>query len=320
VCEEDFRLMVWKPDPNSYQEGWLSNTPSSQIPVGSAAWQAKYAREQDEARQKADQARQAEAARTRAAQDEAARRQAQQAQGARQLSEHVATPRQQVRQAVSTQEARAAAVSFAFINPSVSGPKRGRLSYFIVLLLLVFFAVCAWVIIENNSNQSLVTSTPVNEEQPTRSSNADGSVTSRQIEVQPPTIPRFSRSAPAAAPATAAPDQQYAASGPQPNTVQTESTAPVASTYLGCDVPVAPLAIDGASATEQQMEAAHDAVKMFIRNSDRYQDCLGRVGDDQFSKNQEVQSAISANQADKQQVGDAYNAAVEVFKAREAQQ
>jgi hypothetical protein len=43
---------------------------------------------------------------------------------------------------------------------------------------------------------------------------------------------------------------------------------------MGCSDPIAPSAVDGSKATEEQMKDAHNDVTTFIKASDDYQQCL----------------------------------------------
>lgn len=95
-----------------------------------------------------------------------------------------------------------------------------------------------------------------------------------------------------------------------------------------CEVPPSPSAIDGAFATQAQIEAGRDAVTGFIAASDSYQRCLGRA----LGKQQEtafymhsnvpvhivkqIEGKAAANQKEKQRVADEYNAAVAAFHAK----
>jgi hypothetical protein len=95
-----------------------------------------------------------------------------------------------------------------------------------------------------------------------------------------------------------------------------------------CQEPIAPAALDGATATTAQMNNAHDDVMTFIKQSDDYQSCLFKeLSDEQADavKNKKpldpsVQTAVSAkvdaNQHLKEKVGGEYNAAVMAYKAK----
>jgi hypothetical protein len=95
-----------------------------------------------------------------------------------------------------------------------------------------------------------------------------------------------------------------------------------------CLDPIAPAAVDGNSATKEQMEAARGDVMNFMKSSDDYQDCLDadfKQKKDKALKDkkpldpqmaQQVDNEISANQQMKEKVGAEYNAAVVAYKAK----
>ena len=95
-----------------------------------------------------------------------------------------------------------------------------------------------------------------------------------------------------------------------------------------CVNPVAPAAIDGSTATKEQMLAAHGDVLNFLKSSDDYQDCLDAAYKEQKEKAikdkkpldpqvaQQVDDEIAANQRMKEKVGAEYNAAVVAYKAK----
>jgi hypothetical protein len=92
-----------------------------------------------------------------------------------------------------------------------------------------------------------------------------------------------------------------------------------------CSEPVPPRTIDATTATEAQMQAAHDVVERFIKSSDQYQDCLvaalkehdknpsfvSRFYDDGFRTN--VEKLLRANQAQKEKVGNGFNEAARTY-------
>ena len=92
-----------------------------------------------------------------------------------------------------------------------------------------------------------------------------------------------------------------------------------------CDRPVPPPPLDGATATQAQLDAAHDAVDDFMHASDHYQSCIRRyIGgrEDMQRMTASVlppwmyrlaQEKIDANQKDKVAVGQAYNDAVKAY-------
>lgn len=95
-----------------------------------------------------------------------------------------------------------------------------------------------------------------------------------------------------------------------------------------CVDPVAPAAIDGSTATKEQMQAAHGDVMNFLKSSDDYQDCLDATYKEQKEKalkdkkpldpqiGQQVDNEITANQQMKEKVGAEYNAAVAAYKVK----
>lgn len=101
---------------------------------------------------------------------------------------------------------------------------------------------------------------------------------------------------------------------------------------MGCSDPIAPTALDGSKATEQQMKDAHNDVQTFIKASDDYQQCLlnqvntakadaakhaGDKGHAPFDPAVETaaNARIDANQRLKEKVGMEFNAAVAGYKA-----
>lgn len=95
-----------------------------------------------------------------------------------------------------------------------------------------------------------------------------------------------------------------------------------------CTAPIPPPAIDGAKATQADMDADKNAVTGFLADSDKYQRCLrkflGQKKDmAEFVKSTVprsvvtgVETRIAANQEQKVQAGKDYNAAVVAFKAK----
>lgn len=95
-----------------------------------------------------------------------------------------------------------------------------------------------------------------------------------------------------------------------------------------CQEPIAPVAVDGATATTAQMNGAHDDVMAFIKQSDDYQLCLYKELDDAKAdalKNKkqmdpaidaDVAKRVDANQHLKEKVGGEFNAAVIAYKAK----
>lgn len=95
-----------------------------------------------------------------------------------------------------------------------------------------------------------------------------------------------------------------------------------------CQEPIAPAAVDGATATTAQMNGAHEDVLTFIKQSDDYQSCLLKELTDaklDAVKNKKtldpsietgVQAKVDSNQHLKEKVGGEYNAAVMAYKAK----
>ena len=95
-----------------------------------------------------------------------------------------------------------------------------------------------------------------------------------------------------------------------------------------CSEPIAPAAVDGSIATTPQMNAAHDDVVTFLKQSDDYQSCLLRefkqAQADALKAKKDVDPAlqtavnakIQANQSLKEKVGGEYNASVLAYKAK----
>lgn len=88
-----------------------------------------------------------------------------------------------------------------------------------------------------------------------------------------------------------------------------------------CQEPFGPVVPDGHTATQAEMRTARTEVLRFIKDSDAYQSCVVLVMDDPVEKLTDPQKRaamrrIESNQQEKQAVGDAYNAALKVFRAR----
>lgn len=94
-----------------------------------------------------------------------------------------------------------------------------------------------------------------------------------------------------------------------------------------CQRPTAPAAVDGKTATMDQLKAAKEAVTTFIGDSDTYQTCVidafkAKKQAAEASKTKldpalakEATAQVDANQADKQRVGADFNAAVKAYRA-----
>jgi hypothetical protein len=92
-----------------------------------------------------------------------------------------------------------------------------------------------------------------------------------------------------------------------------------------CVQPYAPTVPNGKSATQAQMTGAHDAVALFIKQSDDYQSCLilelkteretaarkQKPFDQQIAT--DINNQANANQREKERVGAEYNGAAHAF-------
>ena len=95
-----------------------------------------------------------------------------------------------------------------------------------------------------------------------------------------------------------------------------------------CSEPIPPVAIDGSTASTAQMNAAHDDVMTFLKQSDDYQLCLLKELKDATdaakrdkkdldpSIDAGVRAKVQANQNIKEKVGAEFNAAVNAYKAK----
>ena len=95
-----------------------------------------------------------------------------------------------------------------------------------------------------------------------------------------------------------------------------------------CQEPIAPAAVDGNTATKDQIKSALVDVKTFIKQSDDYQDCviheLNAAKDAAKKDKKEVDpqvqtdadNKIKANQALKERVGAEFNAAAQTYNAK----
>jgi hypothetical protein len=102
--------------------------------------------------------------------------------------------------------------------------------------------------------------------------------------------------------------------------------APAAS-QNSCVQPYAPSIPNGSSATKDQMLTAQNEVKVFIRDSDTYQECILRdvrgqreaARRDQKTLDPSIEEAalrrINTNQREKERVGTEYNASVKAYAA-----
>jgi hypothetical protein len=94
-----------------------------------------------------------------------------------------------------------------------------------------------------------------------------------------------------------------------------------------CVRPTAPAALDGATATMDQLKENQQATKTFIANSDVFQDCVikdlgaqreaAKAAKKKLDKSVEkaAEAQITANQQDKDKAGAAFNDAVKAYKA-----
>jgi hypothetical protein len=106
--------------------------------------------------------------------------------------------------------------------------------------------------------------------------------------------------------------------------------APALADSSSCSEPYPPTAIDGNTATADQMKAAHNDVVNFIKSSDDYQSCLNADYTAQAqaaakSKDKkpldpsikaDLEAKLEANQKEKEKVGAEFNTAVVAYKAK----
>jgi hypothetical protein len=106
--------------------------------------------------------------------------------------------------------------------------------------------------------------------------------------------------------------------------------APALADSSSCSEPYPPTAIDGNTATADQMKAAHNDVVNFIKSSDDYQSCLNAdytaqaqeaaKSKDKKPLDPSIKAAVSAkleaNQKEKEKVGAEFNTAVVAYKAK----
>jgi hypothetical protein len=95
-----------------------------------------------------------------------------------------------------------------------------------------------------------------------------------------------------------------------------------------CMEPIAPAAVDGGTATLDQMKATQSDVKMFLKQSDDYQGCLFKELNDQKkaalkdkkdldpSVEAGVNAKVQENQQLKEKVGAEFNASVAAYNAK----
>lgn len=95
-----------------------------------------------------------------------------------------------------------------------------------------------------------------------------------------------------------------------------------------CQEPIAPAAVDGNTATKEQVKAALQDVKTFLKQSDDYQQCLlveldaAKLAAKKDKKDIDpslpaaVDAKVKANQALKERVGAEFNAAAQAYNAK----
>jgi hypothetical protein len=93
-----------------------------------------------------------------------------------------------------------------------------------------------------------------------------------------------------------------------------------------CQAPPVPVAVDGNTVTRDQLLAAIAAVKMYIASSDTYQQCINdyiTAQNAQADKDKKPHDAamiqaegdkVTANQNNKQKIGDAINVSIGAYK------
>lgn len=102
-------------------------------------------------------------------------------------------------------------------------------------------------------------------------------------------------------------------------------TAAPALAQSACTAPTQPAAVDGATATKDQMVAYHTAVTDYISKSDVYQKCLQDDMDAQTAAAKKANTSFdtkpetdlaTGNQATKQVVADKYQAVLKAYRAQ----
>ena len=103
------------------------------------------------------------------------------------------------------------------------------------------------------------------------------------------------------------------------------SLTPAFAADPACTAPIPPVALDGATATQEQMTAMHDDVTNFLKASEDYQNCVVADLDAQKLKAKKMRiefdpyiqkqatADVAANQRLKERVGGEFNAAVHAF-------
>lgn len=106
--------------------------------------------------------------------------------------------------------------------------------------------------------------------------------------------------------------------------------APALADASSCSEPIPPAAVDGGTATVDQMKSAHTDVVNFIKASDDYQECLNAdyLAQEQEAKNSKdkkpldpsikaaLNDKLERNQKIKERVGAEFNTAVSAYKAK----
>jgi hypothetical protein len=105
---------------------------------------------------------------------------------------------------------------------------------------------------------------------------------------------------------------------------------PVLADSSSCSEPYPPTAIDGNTATMDQLKAAAHDANLFIKASDEYQNCLNAdymAQQEAAAKTKDkkpldpsikadVEAKISSNQKEKEKVGGEFQAALNAYKAK----
>lgn len=108
------------------------------------------------------------------------------------------------------------------------------------------------------------------------------------------------------------------------------AATPAFADFSSCYEPIPPAAVDGDTATEQQMQHALSDVKDFIKASDDYQTCvqsqyqtMKKAAADSKDKTpidpsitSDLRKRIDANQKLKEKIGTEFNTAVTVYKKK----
>jgi hypothetical protein len=111
---------------------------------------------------------------------------------------------------------------------------------------------------------------------------------------------------------------------------------PALADSSSCSEPYPPSAIDGNTATMDQLKAAAHDANLFIKASDEYQSCLNAdfmAQQEAAAKNKDkdkrqldpsikadVEAKIASNQKEKEKVGGEFTAALDAYKAKHPDQ